>query len=256
VNDLPTLLWVANLASIELHSSLSLASSDLQPTAVVFDLDPGAPAGLRECCKVALWTRELLENFGLQTVIKTSGLKGLQVYLPLNSEVSYEDTKPFAHALARLLEREHPEIVLSRMNRKLRAGKVLIDWSQNDQHKTTVCAYSLRALERPRVSTPLSWEEVERGARSRKEPMLSDDPKALVRRLEKHGDPFQAAISLRQKLPDFAAKALSGQESRSEPQQRLTRRELYERARELDVVGRSKMTGAQLRGAIARVEKE
>jgi bifunctional non-homologous end joining protein LigD len=214
IEDLPTLIWAANLAAIELHPSLARASdtptdpglsraSDT-PTALVFDLDPGAPAGLRECCRVALWIKELFDAFELQTVAKSSGAKGLQVYLPLNTPVSYEQTKPFARAVAELLEKEHPRTVVSRMTKSLRPGRVLIDWSQNDPHKTTVCVYSLRARERPTISTPLTWEEVQRGARRRSEPEMSFEPSALLERVERHGDLFAPLLSLAQALPDLS----------------------------------------------------
>ncbi|HEY5046043.1 MAG TPA: DNA ligase D [Solirubrobacteraceae bacterium] len=201
--DLPTLIWAANLAGIELHTSLSRALDMDTPTAIVFDLDPGAPAGLKECCRVALWIRELLETFGLRSCVKSSGAKGLQVYLPLNTPVSYAQTKPFAHAVAGLLEKHHPRHVLSRMAKDSRTGKVLIDWSQNDEHKTTVCVYSLRARERPTISTPLIWEEVEQASRRRRERELSAEPRALLRRVERHGDLFEPLLSLSQELPEL-----------------------------------------------------
>ena len=138
-NDLPALVWVANLASLELHTSLSRAEDVLNPTTVVFDLDPGPPATIVECAQVALWIREVLDGHGLQAFPKTSGSKGLQLYVPLNTAASYDVTKPFAHALAKRLEDEHPEHVLSVMTKELRKGKVFIDWSQNDDSKTTVC---------------------------------------------------------------------------------------------------------------------
>jgi bifunctional non-homologous end joining protein LigD len=138
VQDLPTLVWAANLADLELHTSLSLAKKIERPTMMIFDLDPGEPADIVQCCQVALWLRPVLKRLGLESFPKTSGSKGLQLYMPLNTPVTYEQTKPLAHALARLLEREHPEMVVSDMKRALRAGKVFIDWSQNDQHKTTV----------------------------------------------------------------------------------------------------------------------
>ncbi len=208
VGDLPTLIWTANLASIELHPSLSRASDMDTPTVLVFDLDPGPPAGLRECCRVALWIRELFEAFGLTVLVKTSGSKGLQVYLPLNTPIGYEQTKPFARAVAELLQKQHPQLVLSRMTKSHRPGKVFIDWSQNDPHKTTVCVYSLRARERPTISTPLTWEEVERGSRARKEQQLSAEPAALLERVEQHGDLFAPLLSLTQTLPDlFGAQA-------------------------------------------------
>jgi bifunctional non-homologous end joining protein LigD len=204
VEDLPTLIWIANLADLELHTSLSLARDMDTPTALVFDLDPGEAAGLRECARVALWIRELFEAFQRTTLVKTSGLKGMQVYLPLNTPVSYEQTKSFARAVAELLEKQHPELALSRMTRRLRAGKVLIDWSQNDPHKTTVCVYSPRARERPTISTPLTWEEVERASRSRSTKLeLSLDPQALLERVEREGDLFAPLAGLAQTLPEL-----------------------------------------------------
>ena len=160
-NDLPTLVWVANLASIELHPSLSLAKDIDCPTMMVFDLDPGPPANIVQCSQVAIWLRAIFDHFGLQSFPKTSGSKGLQIYVPLHTPTSYDVTKPFAHALARLLEDEHRDLVVSDMKKTLRVGKVLVDWSQNDEHKTTVSVYALRARERPTVSTPVKWEEVE-----------------------------------------------------------------------------------------------
>jgi bifunctional non-homologous end joining protein LigD len=203
LEDLPTLIWVANLASIELHPSLSLARAIDTPTALVFDLDPGEPAGLRECCRVALLIRDIFEDLGLTVLAKTSGSKGMQVYLPLNTPLRYEDTKPFARAVAQLLEKQHPLLVLSRMTKRLRPGKVFVDWSQNDPHKTTVSVYSLRARQRPTISTPLTWEEVAQGARRRKEPTLSAEPQAMLKRIQRHGDLFAPLLSLRQRLPEL-----------------------------------------------------
>lgn len=204
VEDLPTLLWTANLADIELHTSLALARKIDRPTMLVFDLDPGAPAGIKECCRVAVRLRELFDAFGLQTLAKTSGSKGLQVYLPLNTPTSYERTKPFARAVAELLEKRHRKQIVSRMTKSLRPGKVFIDWSQNDEHKTTVCVYSLRATARPLVSTPLTWEEVERASRRRIEQRLSAEPRGLLERVERHGDLFAPLLTLKQKLPDLS----------------------------------------------------
>jgi bifunctional non-homologous end joining protein LigD len=205
--DLPTLIWAANLANIELHTSLSRAADMDTPTAVVFDLDPGPPAGLRACCRVALWIRDLFEAFGLRSLAKTSGSKGMQVYVPLNTPVSYEQTKSFARAVAELLQREHPKLVVSRMSKDLRPGRVLIDWSQNDPHKTTVCVYSLRARERPTISTPLAWEEVQQGARRRGEPRLSAEPQELLERVSDQGDRFAELLGLSQTLPDLRGRA-------------------------------------------------
>ena len=150
-NDLPTLIWLANLADLELHTMLSLAKDVMRPTMMVFDLDPGEPATIVECAQVGLALRELFKGLGLDSYPKTSGSKGLQIYVPLNTPVTYDDTKPFAHAIAKLLEKQMPELVVSSMKKSIRGGKVLVDWSQNDDHKTTVCVYSLRARERPTV---------------------------------------------------------------------------------------------------------
>src|SRR5436305_2083979 len=201
VNDLPTLVWAANLADLELHTSLSLASAIDRPTMMVFDLDPGAPATIVDCCKVGLRVRELFEGLGLETFAKTSGSKGLQVYVPLNVEVTYAQTKPFAKAVAELLEKQHPKLVVSRMTKSLRRGKVLVDWSQNDDHKTTVCVYSLRAKERPTVSTPVTWQELEKIARSGNNDALVFDSDAVLKRVEKQGDLFEPVLTLKQELP-------------------------------------------------------
>jgi bifunctional non-homologous end joining protein LigD len=210
IEDLPTLMWVANLAAIELHPSLACARAQATPTALVFDLDPGEPAGMRECCRVALSIREIFDALGLQALVKTSGLKGLQVYVPLNTAVTYEQTKPFARAVAELLEKQHPQLVVSRMTKSLRPGRVLIDWSQNDQHKTTVSVYSLRAHADPLISTPLDWEEVARGSRRRREFQLSVGPAELLRRAERDGDLFAAVLGVTQSLPDLGGGLLRG----------------------------------------------
>jgi bifunctional non-homologous end joining protein LigD len=202
VNDLPSLVWVANLADLELHVPLARAGSYDRPDMVVFDLDPGAPADLVRCCEVGLLLRGLFDSLGLSSFAKTSGSKGLQVYLPLNTPgVSYEQTKPFARAVAELLERERPAQVVSNMKKSLRTGKVLVDWSQNDPHKTTVCAYSLRAKETPTVSTPVTWEEVSACAKAGDPGVLTFDSQAAIRRVEAHGDLFAPALQRKQKLP-------------------------------------------------------
>jgi bifunctional non-homologous end joining protein LigD len=196
-DDLATMVWLANLADLELHPSLSLADDIDRPTAMAFDLDPGAPAGIPECCEVAVLLHDALAQLGLESFAKTSGSKGIQVYVPLNVDgVDYDHgTKALSHALARHLESQHPKLIVSQQRKELRRGKVLIDWSQNDEHKTTVCVYSLRARERPTVSTPLMWKEL-------------DDPNALVfetadvlERIERHGDLFAPVAELRQELP-------------------------------------------------------
>jgi bifunctional non-homologous end joining protein LigD len=200
-DDLPTLVWLANLADLELHPSLSLVEDVDRPTVVAFDLDPGAPAGLEQCCTVALLLREVLGALGLQCFPKASGSKGMQVYLPLNTETAYDETKPFAHGVARLLEKRDPELIVSVMSKAERRGKIFIDWSQNDRHKTTVGVHSLRAQERPTVSTPLRWEEIEEVAGGGGSGKLVAEPSLALDRLETSGDPFAPVVKLEQRLP-------------------------------------------------------
>jgi bifunctional non-homologous end joining protein LigD len=200
-NDLATIVWIANLAAIELHPSLSLAKEILCPRSMVFDLDPGAPADIVQCCEVGIWLRAIFEHFGLQSFPKTSGSKGLQIYVPLNSPTSYDVTKPFAHALARLLENEHRELVVSDMKKQLRVGKVFVDWSQNDEHKTTISVYSLRAREHPTVSTPVKWEEVEQALKKKDATLLVFEAGQVLERVGKMGDLFEPLLRLKQKLP-------------------------------------------------------
>lgn len=204
-NDLPTLVWAANLADLELHTSLSKSRDKERPTMMVFDLDPGPPATIVECATVAIWLKEIFDAFKLEMFVKTSGSKGLQLYVPLNRPVTYDETKPFAQALAQRLEREHPREVVSKMQKSLRAGKVFIDWSQNDSHKTTVCVYSLRAREQPTVSTPLAWDEIH-ALKRKKDPALAVfTSDALLKRVEEKGDLFAPVLTLKQKLPPLAA---------------------------------------------------
>ena len=202
--DLPTLTWMAQLAAIELHPSLSLAKYPERPTVLAFDLDPGPPANVIDCCRIAVRIRDLFSHFGLECFPKTSGSKGLQVYMPLNNpRTDYDQTKPFAKAIAQLLEKQYPDEVLSRMPKAERTGKVFVDWSQNHQRKTTIAVYSLRAKPKPTASTPITWDEVE-------DALERDDPERLVfeadevvRRFEKHGDLFAPVLELKQKLPKF-----------------------------------------------------
>ena len=204
-DDLATLVWLANLAALELHPSLALATDIECPTAMVFDLDPGPPANIVQCCRVALWLREIFEHFGVKSFPKTSGSKGLQIYVPLNTPTTFDATKLFSHALAQLLEHEHPDLVLSDMSKQARVGKVFVDWSQNDEHKTTVAVYSLRARERPTVSTPVTWDEVERALKKKDTSLLVFEAAQVVARFEKMGDLFEPVLELKQKLPDLKA---------------------------------------------------
>jgi bifunctional non-homologous end joining protein LigD len=200
--DRATLVWLANLAAIELHTPLALADAPERPATLVFDLDPGAPATIVECCRVALALQGMFENLGLQTFAKTSGSKGLQLYVPLNTpDVSFAQTKPFAKAVAELLEQAEPDLVVSTQTKARRAGKVLIDWSQNDSRKTTVCVYSLRALERPTASTPVQWNEVRATLDSGDPATLAFEATEVLRRIEKLGDLFAPVLSLVQRLP-------------------------------------------------------
>ena len=200
-NDLPTLVWAANLADLELHTSLARKRNVAQPTMMVFDLDPGAPADIAQCCQVGLWLRELLSKMKLKSFAKTSGSKGLQVYVPLNTPVTFDQTKDVSRALAQLLEREHADLVTSNMSRALRKGKVFVDWSQNDEHKTTICVYSLRAKEEPTVSTPVTWDEVANCLKKKKADLLKFRSDKTLARVEKMGDLFEPVEKLKQKLP-------------------------------------------------------
>ena len=199
-DDLPTLVWLANLADLELHPSLSLVDDVDRPSVMAFDLDPGPPAGLAECCEVAFLLRDTLGQIGLECFAKTSGSKGIQVYVPLNTPTTYEATTPFAKAVAQLLEQEHRDLVVSQQKKELRRGKVLVDWSQNVDFKTTVCVYSLRAREHPTVSTPITWDEVE-DAREPEDLRFESDE--VLERVERHGDLYAPVLELEQRLPSL-----------------------------------------------------
>jgi len=201
-DDLPTLVWLANLADLEMHTSLATAEDYERPTVLAFDLDPGPPATIVECAEVALELRAVFAHIGMEAFPKTSGSKGMQVYVPLNTPVTYERTRAFSHGIAQLLERRLGGLVVSDMKKELRKGKVLVDWSQNAQHKTTVCAYSLRALPQPTVSTPLTWEEVEAVTESRDPDDLVFTSADLLERVAEDGDCFAPVLELEQTLPD------------------------------------------------------
>jgi bifunctional non-homologous end joining protein LigD len=201
VNDLPTLLWVANLACIELHVSLARATRRKTPDFMVFDLDPGPPAGLLDCAEIALLVRDGLSGQGLDSFAKVSGSKGIQVYVPLNVRgTTYSRTGGFAHALARTFEQEMPDRVVSKMRKDLRGGKVLIDWSQNSEHKTTVAVYSMRAKAEPSVSTPVSWERIESAFDNSDTDQLRFGPGEVLDLLDHRGDPFADLLGERQRL--------------------------------------------------------
>jgi bifunctional non-homologous end joining protein LigD len=202
--DLPSLIWAVNLAAIELHTSLSKSEDILRPTMLVFDLDPGHPATIVHCAEVALTLQNFLTERKIQSFPKTSGSKGLQVYIPLNTQTAtYTRTKEFAHTVAQLLEQHKPSLVVSKMKKILRKGKVFIDWSQNDNHKTTVCVYSLRAKKSPTVSTPVSWAEVETAYQQQDPTLLSFTTNQVLDRVQKMGDLFAPVLNLQQNLPDL-----------------------------------------------------
>ena len=201
-DDRPTLIWLAQLAALELHPSLSLAEDPDSPTVLAFDLDPGAPATAVECARIALRLRDLFDRLGLECFPKHSGSKGIQVYVPLNTPVDYERTKSYARAIAQALEKAEPELVVSRQKKELRKGKVLVDWSQNDRAKTTVAVYSLRCRDRPSASTPLLWDEVSDLADGGDPDSVRFEAVEVIERVERHGDLFAPVLELEQSLKD------------------------------------------------------
>jgi bifunctional non-homologous end joining protein LigD len=192
------LVWTANLAALELHPGLQTDRDMGRPTCVVFDLDPGAPADVLTCARVASMLREILDHLGLEAVVKTSGSKGLQLYVPLNTEVGFDQTRDFALALGQLLERQHPDLVTTNMAKEQRTGRVFVDWSQNTFSKTTIGVYSLRARERPTVSTPVTWDEVAGAAEADDLRFEAGD---VLERVSKHGDLFAPMLTASQELP-------------------------------------------------------
>jgi len=202
VDDLASLVWVAQLGTIELHTSLSLGLKLPEPRAMVFDLDPGPPATIVECCQVAMWLRDWFLERDLQSFPKTSGNKGLQLYVPINQAVDYDVTKHVSRGLAVKMERDHPRQVVSLQRKTLREGRVLIDWSQNDENKTTINVYSLRARARPTASTPVRWDEVEHCLEASDPNVLVFDSQAVLERVARYGDLFEPVLTLEQRLPE------------------------------------------------------
>jgi bifunctional non-homologous end joining protein LigD len=201
-DDRPTLIWLCQLAALELHPSLGLADDPGRPTVLAFDLDPGAPSTAVECAQVALRLRELFAGIGLECFPKHSGSKGIQVYVPLNDAATYDQTKTYARAVAHALERAEPDLVVSKQAKDLRKGKVLVDWSQNDYSKTTVAVYSLRCRDRPWVSTPLAWDEVADLADDGDPDSVRFEPEQVLERVDEHGDLFAPVLELKQELPE------------------------------------------------------
>jgi bifunctional non-homologous end joining protein LigD len=202
VNDLETLMWVANLASLELHVPLARAESPETPDSIVFDLDPGEPANILDCAQVALILRDLLKNLRLASFVKTSGQKGLHMFVPLNQEdITFDETKGFSKAVAEIMQKNYPNLVTAKMAKEYRPGKVFINWSQNDSSKTMICVYSLRAREKPTVSCPLAWWELEKFAGQQNPDKLQVIYSEAVRRTAKQGDLFEKVLVTKQKLP-------------------------------------------------------
>ncbi len=205
LGDLPSLVWAANLADLELHTFLHRAKAPARPTALAFDLDPGAPADVLACAKVATLIHDAFKSLKLESFVKTSGSKGLQLYVPLNTPSTYEKTKECAHSLAVQLENKFPKLVVSNMRKELRKGKVFVDWSQNDDHKTTVCVYSLRAKDNPTVSTPVTWKELQTALSKADPALLTFDSSQVIARIKRSGDLFAPVLTLKQKLPSLQA---------------------------------------------------
>jgi bifunctional non-homologous end joining protein LigD len=203
VDSKAALAWMGQIASLELHTSLAKGPNITKPTMAVFDLDPGPPADILDCIRVAIRMRDVLKGLGLESFPKTSGSKGLHFYVPLNTPCTFDDTKRFARAVADLFEKEDPEHVTADMKKSLRVNKVLVDWSQNDEHKTTVCPYSLRARTRPTVSTPVTWKELEAALKAKDSTKLVFEARDVLARVKKQGDLFEPVLTLKQKLPKF-----------------------------------------------------
>jgi bifunctional non-homologous end joining protein LigD len=208
LDDLPSLVWAANAANLEIHPFLHRVPEIDRPTAVVFDLDPGNGADLLSCAKVAFLLQDALAGAKLESWVKVSGSKGMQLYAPLNTPVTYAETQPFAKRLAERLEAEHPDLVISAMAKAKRHNKVFIDWSQNSDFKTTVAVYSLRAkLDEPYVSMPVAWDELRRAMRRKNAALLHFPPDAALQRLVQLGDLFEPVLTRQQNLPALSLSA-------------------------------------------------
>jgi bifunctional non-homologous end joining protein LigD len=204
VDDLPGLVWTANLAALELHTPQARAADPWHPTAMVFDLDPGEPADVVDCARVALDVRDLLDQLGLHVVAKTSGAKGIHLSVGLRPSAEAETTKSFALAVGRILESRDKKRVTVNMAREQRGGKVFVDWSQNDRHKTTVAAYSMRATTVPSVSTPVGWDEIETVVETEDASLLVFEPGDVLARVEEHGDLYEGSLAADQELPELS----------------------------------------------------
>jgi bifunctional non-homologous end joining protein LigD len=248
INDVATLVWSANLAALELHPFLHRAPRIDRPTHLVFDLDPGEGADVLTCAHVALLLRQVLSGLNLQAFPKVSGSKGIQVYVPLNTPITYDVTQAFARAVADLLTREHPKLVLARMPKALRKGKVFIDWSQNNQSKTTVGVYSLRAKHpQPFVSMPVDWEELNRAMRARSSDPLFFSPEAALARIKKRGDLFAPVLKLKQRLPEQFLEAFPREASAKHLGAYAARRDFSQTNEPRPITGRRSAQGSRRR---------
>jgi bifunctional non-homologous end joining protein LigD len=201
IEDQAGLVWIANLASLELHVTLSRSEDVYSPTMMVFDLDPGEGMDVLDCAEAGVKLRAMLAGLGLKSYPKTSGGKGLHVLVPLNTPISFQETKDFAHAVALMMEEQYPGAIVSNMRKALRKRKIFVDWSQNDEHKTTVCAYSLRAQPRPTVSVPVTWEELETAIDKKDKSILYFEAGDVLKRVHKEGDLLKPAVATQQELP-------------------------------------------------------
>ena len=195
LNDLPSLVWSANMANLEIHPFLAKAPQIERPTMLVFDLDPGEGADILSACEAAFHVKDVLDRLNLKSFVKVSGSKGIHLHVPLNTNVTYEVTQPFAKSIAQLLAREHPNLIVSEMPKTKRRGKVLVDWSQNDAHKTTVNVYSLRAQDHPTVSTPVRWEEVDSTIKKKNPELIRLKADGVPKRVKRGGDRFAPVLS-------------------------------------------------------------
>ncbi len=202
VESVSTLIWLANLATIEFHTLLSRDDKFNVPTFVAFDLDPGPPADVLDSAWAAERLRDILSEMGLEAFPKVSGGKGVHAYVPVNTPTTFDETKAFAKSLALEMEKRYPKRVTSIMRKDARGGKVFVDWSQNDPHKTTVCAYSLRARERPVVSAPVTWDELEEARKHKRPEVLAFEAWEVLKRVEDQGDLFAPVLKLKQRLPN------------------------------------------------------
>jgi bifunctional non-homologous end joining protein LigD len=214
INDLPSLIWCANMANLELHPFLAKAPHIERPTMVVFDLDPGDGADILKSCEVAFLVKDLLDRLNLKSFVKVSGSKGLHLHVPLNTKISYEASQPFAKSIAQLLEREHSDLIVSEMPKHKRKGKVLVDWSQNSEHKSTVAVYSLRAnANGPFVAMPVSWAQLRKALKQADARALFFEPDAALREVKENGDPFAPVPTLKQRLPQPFLALMSGEKN-------------------------------------------